>query len=88
MRLDPAWVRLTVASMTATRTPARRIAARGALDLAHPFNSTTTNDITDGNPGSPVINRDAEVVGLIFDGDVQSTGGDFGFARNKTPPLR
>ena len=51
--------------------------AKQHLDLATHYDFVSTNDITGGNSGSPMIDRDAHVIGVAFDGNQASIAGDF-----------
>ena len=59
--------------------PATWLKAKDRVDLKTPFNFVTNNDIIGGNSGSPMVNQKGEVIGLVFDGNIHSLGGEYGF---------
>lgn len=68
------------------RLAPRWAAAEGRIAKDTIFNLVSDNDIIGGNSGSPLIDRNGRVVGAVFDGNIHSLGGDYGFdtALNRT----
>jgi hypothetical protein len=66
--------------------PPSWLAAKPRLALGTRLDLVTTNDIIGGNSGSPVLDAKAEIVGLVFDGNIHSLGGNYGYdpAVNRT----
>ncbi|PCI35280.1 MAG: hypothetical protein COB53_11120 [Elusimicrobia bacterium] len=60
--------------------PKKVLRAKKKLDLDIPINFVSTHDITGGNSGSPVIDRKARLVGLIFDGNIQSMASSYSYS--------
>jgi hypothetical protein len=65
--------------------PPSWLGAKAALDVTTPLNFSLTTDTTGGSSGSPVIDRDARIVGVEFDGNIFSLGGEYGYdaAKNR-----
>jgi hypothetical protein len=86
--LVPAFTRLRGVFERATgrfpyALPASWLEKQTQLALDTPFNFVTDNDIVGGNSGSPVIDRKGDLVGVVFDGNIHSLGGSYGYDISK-----
>lgn len=80
-RLQTAFDRATGASPF--RMPDSWLAVKDTLDMQTPFTIATNSDIVGGNSGSPLIDAQGRVVGLLFDGNIYSISGSYWFDPGK-----
>ena len=59
--------------------PPRFMARKAHINMAAPMDFVSTNDITGGNSGSPIIDREARIIGLAFDGNVEQLPNEYVF---------
>ncbi len=57
--------------------PERWLNPEEGFDMSTQYNFISTNDITGGSSGSAVINKNAEIIGAAFDGNIESISGNF-----------
>ena len=86
-RLGRAFERATGSSPF--RIPDTWLKVKDQLDMNSPVCISTTSDIVGGNSGSPLIDAHAKIVGLLFDGNIHSIAGRYGFiaANNRAVAL-
>jgi len=60
----------------------RWIDARGRLDPRAIFNASTSTDVIGGNSGGPLLDREGDVVGAVFDGNIHLLGGEYFYDGN------
>ena len=61
------------------KVPDSWLAAKGQLDMATKFDLSTNSDIVGGNSGSPLLDAQGQLVGLMFDGNIHSIAGSYWF---------
>jgi hypothetical protein len=65
------------------KIPDSWMTAKNRLDMHVPFCLSTSNDIVGGNSGSPLIDAEGRMVGLVFDGNIDSIAGTYWFDASK-----
>jgi len=61
------------------KLPPKVLAAQSKIDMTKPVDFVSDNDIIGGNSGSPILDKTGSVIGAVFDGNIHSLGGAYGF---------